>query len=195
MASYMEKVSSHQIMLALRQGLKSEDGGRKAVFGYRPPDPDPATDNRPQASDAQIAQGSGSAFAAARVALLEKLDSEVGAIILCHRGQANAIKGDAIRALVPSVDQRRLKQAIENLRNVARLPVAATKEPPYGYFIPVTAEETRVMHDRVMREAIRLIRLSQLFERDADLVRTLEGQLGLAIDDFRLPIEEKTEAR
>src|SRR2546426_1704178 len=140
--------------------------------------PSIASDSRThQPDEKQICESDGVKYAAARAATLGKPECEIAAIILNHRGHENAIKIDEIRKLLPDLDSRAVKGAVENIRRLARLPVAAAKEPPYGYFIPRTAEEARDCHDRLFREGIRLIELSQLFERDRDLVRELEGQL------------------
>ncbi len=119
----------------------------------------------------------GVAYAAARVALLSKPEREIGMVILDHRGRGQAIKIDDLRAMFPELDARRVKQAVETLRVVARVPIAATKEPPYGYFIPETAEECDEMYRRHVRELVAHARVARLFRPDADLVRELSGQL------------------
>jgi hypothetical protein len=107
-------------------------------------------------------------------------------LLLNHRGREHAIKIiDVIRDL-ENIDfgpdpERQVKKIVMRLRTVARLPVAATKEPPYGYFIPVTAEEVADMRERMFREGLKLIVQSRdLFGEDKRLVRELEGQLRLA---------------
>jgi len=95
-------------------------------------------------------------------------------------GQAAAIRiRDLIDALGGGSTDRDIKGMVERLRTIAKLPIAATKAPPYGYFIPGTAREVDDAHDRYMQEGIKLIVLAQNFREDKDLVQRLRGQLEL----------------
>jgi hypothetical protein len=102
-------------------------------------------------------------------------------IIAGRVGQAQAIRiRDLAAMLGEGWHDREVKEAVRRLREVAAMPIAATKVPPYGLFMCATAEEARDMHDRMLGEGIRLLKHSQLFGRDRDLVRVLEGQLELS---------------
>ena len=116
-------------------------------------------------------------------------DRQIAALISQRRGKAQAIRIREICArLWPQAASdlanfdglaRAVKAAVERLRKLGRLPIAATKEPPYGYFLPATAEECDEVHDRLFAEGIKLIVHSQLFRPDRDLVERLRGQLEL----------------
>jgi hypothetical protein len=112
--------------------------------------------------------------------LLSPPEIEAAKIIQGRIGQAQAIRIRDLGVLLgQDWDDRAVKAAVERLRTLARMPIASTKAPPYGLFMPATAEEARETHDRLFGEGIRLIVHSQLFGRDKDLVRKLEGQLEL----------------
>src|SRR5690242_20825325 len=72
---------------------------------------------------------------------------------------------------------RSVKATVEKLRMLARMPIAATKRPPYGYYIPVTAEECDECYRRLFGEGVKLIMVARLFKPDANLVEELRGQL------------------
>jgi hypothetical protein len=74
---------------------------------------------------------------------------------------------------------RAVKESVERLRTFQHLAIAATKVPPYGYFLPETAEECDAAYNRYVREGIRLFLLARLFKPRADLVQALRGQLEL----------------
>jgi hypothetical protein len=113
---------------------------------------------------------------------LEPVQRHVYELIAARHGEANAIKIATICELVPDLDVRSVKGIVATLREIFRIPIAATKVPPYGYFIPATAEECDDCHDRFFREGIKLIKHSQLFRPDRDLVERLRGQLELNAD-------------
>ena len=125
-------------------------------------------------------------------AALTPHDKKIAAIIRNHVGREKAILGRELAALVwPEESKERkyegtvrrwLEDSIERLRTFARLPIAASKTSPMGYYIPATAEECDECHDRLFREGIRRIVDSQLFRRDRDLVERLRGQLQLSAD-------------
>jgi hypothetical protein len=95
-------------------------------------------------------------------------------------GQASAIRiADIIQALGGGWTDRDIKGMVERLRTIPKLPIAATKAPPYGYFVPATDQEMKDMHDRHFREGIKQIIISQLFGTDKDLAQKLQGQLEL----------------
>jgi len=121
-------------------------------------------------------------------AALMPLDRRLAAILKNHRGRANAISSAELAGLVfdgvgdpkRSEEFRRgITKSIERLRTFARLPIAATKEPPYGYFLAATDAECDEMHERYVRELIRCAALARLFRPQADLVQRLRGQLEL----------------
>ena len=104
-------------------------------------------------------------------------DIVVGKLVETHVGKASAI---SICELLPLLGgtwtDRSVKQAIEHLRNFARLPIVASKQPPYGYFIPATPEEADEAYARYVREGIAYFRIAQLVKPTADLARELHGQ-------------------
>ena len=122
-----------------------------------------------------------------KAALTETDRRVAGLIEKCQGAQSAVTSAEIAASLWPgsSMDAReheRLRRmvtaSVRNLRDLGRLPIAASKATPPGYFMPVTSEEFRDMHDRLFREGLKLIQLSQLYDRDKDLVRRLEGQLG-----------------
>jgi len=126
-------------------------------------------------------------------AALTPVDKQIRTLIETHVGQKNALR---IRDLAGEIwpeemadpqqfDRmaRAVKESVERLRVFARVPIAATKVPPYGYFIPETAAECDAAYDRYVQEGIRLFLLARLFKPRADLVERLRGQLGLEIDN------------
>lgn len=122
-------------------------------------------------------------------AALTPIDREIGEIIQRHVGEANAIRICDIYAKVwpdemqdpKQIDRltRSVKKSVERLRIFGRLPVAATKVPPYGYFIAATADECDAAFDRYVQEGIKMFLLARLFKPRADLVQRLRGQLEL----------------
>lgn len=111
--------------------------------------------------------------------LVSPLVLRVRDLIVTRRGQANAIRIADIRAALPELDDRAVKAAVEELRIIAGLPIAAAKTPPHGYFIPQTAAEFDQMYERHRREGIKHFRVARLFRPQADVVEMLRGQLQL----------------
>jgi hypothetical protein len=121
-------------------------------------------------------------------AALTPADREVARVLLTHVGRARAMRAaDLAAGIFDGADdparreevRRAVTQSIERLRIFARLPIAATKQPPYGYFLAETQDEWDEMHERYLRELVRLARLARLFRPNADLVQHLRGQLEL----------------
>ena len=121
-------------------------------------------------------------------AVLTPHDKQIRAILQGHVGRENAIRSAELAALVfdgagdpkrKEEFRRNVTQSIERLRTFARLPIAATKEPPYGYFLAETEAEWGEMHERYMRELVRIARLARLFRPQADIVQRLRGQMEL----------------
>lgn len=120
-------------------------------------------------SDEQIKQAAGTLrYAASRAAMLGLPDREIAAIILNHRGKRNPVSIEEIAGTF-GMDAHGVKASVERIRTEARIPVAAHKGNPGGYCIPETAKECDECHDRMFREGIKLIRLSQLFKREGGL--------------------------
>lgn len=130
-------------------------------------------------------------------------DSKIAEIILGHRGKSDPISIEAIckelwwrewayrgEGDASAVHSRRnnlirsVKASVERIRKEARMPIAATKAPPYGYYIPVTAEECDECYRRLFGEGVKLILLSRLFRPDADVVQELRGQLRIASSEL-----------
>jgi hypothetical protein len=125
-------------------------------------------------------------------------DREIARIIMQRRGKANAISIEEIcKGLWPSawygggssdaveLHKRRnelartVKASVERIRREARLPIAATKASPGGYYVPVTAEECDECYRRMVNEGVKLILNARLFRPEADIVQELRGQLKL----------------
>ena len=114
--------------------------------------------------------------------VLTKAEIALAQMVEGHIGQAQAIRIKTLAVLMgEGWEERSIKDSISRLRVIAHMPIAATKVPPYGLFMPATAEEAHETHDRLFGEGVRLIILSQLFARDRDLARKLEGQLDLEL--------------
>lgn len=121
-------------------------------------------------------------FMSARVAQLDRVPREIGMLILNHRGKEQAISIREVIAFFAAkipLSERDVKAAVETVRTVARVPIAASKEPPYGYFIPTRAEEHDEMYSRHLREAVKHILIARLHRPQADIVEELRGQLQL----------------
>jgi len=136
-------------------------------------------------------------------AALTPNDRKIRSLLQQHVGKAQAIRAADLAALVfdgagdprrKEEDRRHVTQSIERLRTFARLPIAATKEPPYGYFLAETDEEWDDMHERYMRELVRVARLARLFRPQADIVQRLRGQLQLQNSEVS-PVPVGTGAR
>jgi hypothetical protein len=116
-------------------------------------------------------------------------DKQIAALIQTQVGQRNARRiRDICWEIWPEemadpkqFDRlaRAVKESVERLRTFQHLAIAATKVPPYGYFLPETAEECDAAYNRYVREGIRLFLLARLFKPRADLVQALRGQLEL----------------
>ena len=129
-------------------------------------------------------------------AVLTPHDKKIAALIQARVGKQNAIRGrDLAVAVWPaemadpakyeSAVRRWLEDSISRLRRFARLPIAASKANPMGYYIPATAQECDEVHDRLFGEGIERIKDSQLFRFDRDLAERLRGQLELQDSGFR----------
>ena len=139
-------------------------------------------------------------------AVLTPHDKKIAALIQARVGKPNAIRGrDLAVAIWPSemadpakyesAVRRWLEDSISRLRRFARLPIAASKSNPMGYYIPATAQECDEVHDRLFGEGIERIKDSQLFRFDRDLVERLRGQLELQDSGFRSQKSEASHSR
>lgn len=95
------------------------------------------------------------------------LKSEVLAILVKHQGERNAIKGKELARLLGFRSDRTIRQAIEELEK--QYPVAATTEPPYGYFIAETEEEKQKYQEVLKSRAIQNWERWHNFNRSAGL--------------------------
>lgn len=122
-------------------------------------------------------------------AAISATDTRVAELIQAHRGAGDPITiRDIIATLWPGTSMdinqaeryvRQIKDSVKRLRNLAEIPIAASKAKPYGYFIAQTAGEMEDMYERHKSELIEHAKICKLFARDRNLVRELEGQLGL----------------
>lgn len=121
--------------------------------------------------------------------LLRPDDERVAEFLETRRGKEQAVTSKEIAShLWPGTTmdngwserkRRDVCACIERLRTIAKMPIAASKEPPLGYFMPATAEETAEMFERCVQEILKGWKIARLFRPGADLVRELEGQLKL----------------
>lgn len=137
------------------------------------------------------------AFAEAVESLFTPEEKQLRGLIVARRGRAAAISAGEIAAeLWPDeyagADWRKRENlrrtvtaAVEKLRRIGRLPIAAAKDPPGGYFVAITPQECAIEYRRHRDEGIAQLVVARLFRPDADLVRELEGQLGLATEARR----------
>ena len=109
--------------------------------------------------------------------LFSPAELQIRELILARRGKQNALP---IRDILKGLDQRwsdrDVKAVVEKLRMLNKLPIVASKSPPYGYFIPATAEEIDEAYDRYVTEGIALFKIAKLVKPSGDLARELHGQ-------------------
>jgi hypothetical protein len=74
---------------------------------------------------------------------------------------------------------RDIKDSVRRLREFMNLRIAATKKPPYGYFMVETAQEADEFAERIFGEGVKLMRLCRMFRPERDWVQELRGQLVL----------------
>jgi hypothetical protein len=117
--------------------------------------------------------------------VLTPLDRAVREIVTPRIGQAHAI---TIREIVASLPPeimvgkdaaRDIKDSVRRLREFMNLRIAATKKPPYGYFMVETAQEADEFAERIFGEGVKLMRLCRMFRPERDWVQELRGQLVL----------------
>ena len=129
------------------------------------------------------------------LSMLNSTDRKIARLIEERKGQENAITietickdcwpaewsgypaGNGEEQRIRNGLVRSVKATVEKLRMLARMPIAATKRPPYGYYIPVTAEECDEVYRRLFGEGVKLIMVARLFRPEADVVAELRGQL------------------
>jgi hypothetical protein len=105
-----------------------------------------------------------------------------------RRGAAAAIKNDQLAASL-KVSERQIKQMVKDLVEVYGLPVGARRQPPYGYFLAVTAEEIKDTCDNYFREAVSLFyRIGKM--ADEHTMLEYEGQLRLELAKPAAPPKE-----
>jgi hypothetical protein len=182
-SEYTTMVVCRCVTEAKRQAERDHPGGfesigslsHRAIESLKSP-------NRP------MAQSPNGSIDRAVDAALTPADRKVAMVLRSHVGRSNAIRAadlalgifDGAGDLKRKEEVRRgVTQSVERLRTFARLPIAATKEPPYGYFLAETKDEWDEMHERYMRELVRVARLARLFRPQADIVQRLRGQLQL----------------
>jgi hypothetical protein len=119
--------------------------------------------------------------------VLTPLDRAVRDIITQRVGLARAV---TIREIVASLPPqimvgkdapRDIKDSVRRLREFMNLRVAASKRPPYGYFIVQTADEADEFAQRIFSEGVKLMRLCRMFRPERDWVQELRGQLQLTV--------------
>jgi len=116
-------------------------------------------------------------------------ERQIRDLILSRRGLENAITARRIIEIVwpetltvrrtheeQNNCERLVKDVVEQLRE-ARVPVGASKGSPAGYYLAESEQDRQEVHDRLLREGEKLIKLSQVFCQDADLVELLGRHL------------------
>jgi hypothetical protein len=119
--------------------------------------------------------------------VLTPLDRAVREIITPRIGLAHAVTiREIVESLPPQIlvgkdAARNIKDSVRRLREFSGLRIAATKKPPYGYFIVETAEEADEFAQRIFSEGVKLMRLCRMFRPERDWVQELRGQLQLQV--------------
>ncbi len=165
-------------IMDIAQGLGIRDSGFGKTLS---PNPEPLTPASPTPTIEELLR--------ARPILSDLLSPEdlmVARIIQSHVGKEAAIKiKDIMAALGEGWTERDVKAALEKLRTLAAMPIIGSKEPPYGLFLPATAEECDEAFDRYVREGIKLFMIAKLVKPSANLVQHLRGQFELTTETQR----------
>ena len=135
-------------------------------------------------------QAVGEVLSAAVEMLLTDDDRKIREILRERQGAAAAMtSGDIGSKVWPQhvlaggdAEERRrwVTNSIEKLRRLAKMPIAASKIRPYGYYLAVTAAEFDEMYERHKNELIAHAQIMKLFRPEADVVQELRGQLAFA---------------
>ena len=118
-----------------------------------------------------------------RLPELHEQTREILRILAARKGRQQAITAAAIARLLglaPGEGSRRvITEAVEHLRRL-RIPVGASKRPPWGYFLIVDADDLRAI-EHLKLEAIQLyVRYAQL--AGGQYARELLGQMAQALE-------------
>jgi hypothetical protein len=123
------------------------------------------------------------AGAAAIVANLTYPAREVGAIILDHRGEANAISIAEIAQMLwtqasHAAAERAIKAAVRELRR-AGVKVGSRRTEPVGYFMIQTTQELSATVRPLLRQAVDELRTIEALTGRGFFTAELEGQMRL----------------
>ena len=109
-----------------------------------------------------------------------------------RRGAASAVKLDhLVKSL--GVSERQVKQMVKDLVELYGLPVGASRRPPYGYYLAVTAEEIDDTCRNYFREAVSLFHRIQLLAGDQRMLE-YHGQVPLELKTPGPPAQGPKEA-
>lgn len=122
------------------------------------------------------------------------IDDRLKLLVLDHlssfcQGRCRSVKADEL-ARIYNTSRREINNAIRELRKAGRL-IGSSKEPPYGYFIPITPEESRDYMNAFRSE---LYDMLQTYSRQRRASKTLledvnNGQLFPTVIDSSGQIE------
>lgn len=88
-----------------------------------------------------------------------ELKQQVLGFILCHQGQAQAIKGSVLASLLGLKDDRHIRLIFRELISEG-YPIASSVQKPYGYFLVKDREEATTyqltLKNRLVEDALRL---------------------------------------
>jgi hypothetical protein len=109
-----------------------------------------------------------------------EMEVVIGRIIWGHAGRVNPISIAEIKRQIsdPKLSVRTVKNVVEQLRVMHRLPIGASREEPFGYFRIVDAEDRAVAVRPYRKQILTMWRTLRTLD-SAERCRELLGQLTL----------------
>ena len=102
--------------------------------------------------------------------------SHLSSLLRFHLGKANAITGKELAKRLGQDDDRAIREEIRELISQG-IPIAASTQPPYGYYIVETMDEAeqymRQLKNRLINDALR----RRDFKKAAERTLNKEAQL------------------
>lgn len=98
-------------------------------------------------------------------------------ILRYHKGPKNPRSGHELEAQL-KVGERELKQLARTLTMEFGVPVAANRQPPYGYYICVTAEDRRRASRPLIHQAVAELARARAYQPEKTMLELL-GQAEL----------------
>lgn len=100
---------------------------------------------------------------ALRSPLLDEKDKEILRVIARHKGAALAIRSALVAEeagmMSGEVARRKICSAVETFRLLFKLPIGASRMPPYGYFLIVSSADLELAIQPLAGELYALMRL------------------------------------